>query len=270
MIKSAETDKAKEATQESAASPVYPDLKNKKILITGATRGIGRGIALALAQQKAHCLFNYRGDSTKAMQLKDEIESLGGQATPLPFDLTDTAQMQSVVDAYVKEHGPISGLVNNAGISKDQIVLRIKEEEVSSILDTNLKGTIMMTVALSRNFLKADRVSIVNISSVVGLMRNASQIAYAASKAGIIGFAKSYAKELASRNVRCNTICPGFIETEMTEKLSAEAKGKYLAQIPLQRFGQIVEVANLTCFLLSQASSYITGEIIKVDGGLYI
>lgn len=251
-------------------APTFPDLANKKILVTGALRGIGRGIVKTLAQQKAHCIFNYRGDKSKALQLKEELESLGGKATALNFDLTNTEQMQEAISQFTSTEGPFEGLVNNAGISKDQIVLRIKEEDLSSILDTNLKGTILLTVALSRGFLKAENVSVVNISSVVGLMGNASQIAYSASKAGIIGFCKSYAKELASRNIRCNTICPGFIETDMTAELNDKVKETYLSQIPLKRLGQTSEVANLTCFLLSQASSYITGEIIKIDGGLYI
>ncbi len=249
---------------------IYPDLQDKKILVTGATRGIGRGIILALAEQKAHCIFNYRGKEEQANELKKEIESFGAKATALPFDLKQTKEMQEVVSDFIKNEGPISGLVNNAGISKDQIVLRIKEEDLDEVIDINLKGSILLTVALSRGFLKAENASIVNISSVVGLMGNPSQIAYAASKSGLIGFSKSIAKELASRNVRSNTICPGFIETDMTAQLNDKVKETYLGQIPLQRWGKVSEVAQLTCFLLSQASSYITGETIKIDGGLYI
>jgi 3-oxoacyl-[acyl-carrier protein] reductase len=186
------------------------------------------------------------------------------------FDVTSSEQIKTAIDGFVKENGPISGLVNNAGISKDQIVLRLKEEDISQIIDTNLKGAILVTAALSRSFLKAENVSIVNMSSVVGLMGNASQISYSASKAGLHGFTKSYAKELASRNVRANAICPGFIHTDMTNTLDDKVKEAYLSQIPLNRWGETEDVANLTCFLLSQASSYITGEIIKIDGGLYI
>ncbi len=249
----------------------YSDLKNKTILVTGASRGLGRKIAEALASQGAHVVINYRGDENKAMELKEELLKLGASAvTPLLFDVTNTAQMKEAVEKFVADVGPITGLVNNAGISKDQIVLRLKEEDVEQTINTNLKSAIMLTQILSRSFLKAENVSVVNISSVVGLMGNASQIAYAASKAGMIGFTKSYAKELASRNIRCNAICPGFIATEMTGALEEKAKETYLNSIPLKRFGEGSEVANLVCFLLSGASSYITGETIKIDGGLYI
>lgn len=249
----------------------YSDLKGKNILVTGATRGLGKKIAETLASQGAHVVINFRGEPQKAMELKEELLKLGASAvTALQFDVTNTAQMKEAVEKFVSEVGPITGLVNNAGISKDQIVLRLKEEDVDQTLNTNLKSAIMLTQILSRSFLKAENVSVVNISSVVGLMGNASQIAYAASKAGMIGFTKSYAKELASRNIRCNAICPGFIATEMTGALDEKVKDSYLNSIPLKRFGEGAEVANLVCFLLSGASSYITGETIKIDGGLYI
>lgn len=246
------------------------DLKNKVVLVTGAARGIGKEIALALSAQGAHVVFNYRGDDAKAIALKEELEAKGGKATPLKFDITDYAAMTTAIDEFTKNVAPISGLVNNAGISKDTLLLRLKPEEISSIIDTNLKGAMMLTQALSRNFLKAENVSIVNMSSVVGLMGNVSQAAYAASKAGLIGFSKSVAKELASRNVRSNVICPGFIKTDMTESLSDKVKEEYAKSIPLARMADPAEVADLTCFLLSNASSYITGEVIKIDGGLYI
>jgi 3-oxoacyl-[acyl-carrier protein] reductase len=248
----------------------YSDLKDKVILVTGAARGIGKSIALALAAQGSHIVFNYRGDETKAAALKEEIEKAGGKATGLKFDVTDYEAMTKAIDDFTKNVAPISGLVNNAGISKDTLLLRLKPDEISSIIDTNLKGSMMVTQALSRNFLRAENVSIVSMSSVVGLMGNPSQAAYAASKAGLIGFSKSVAKELASRNVRCNVICPGFIQTEMTEALNEKAKEEYSKVIPLGRFGTSEEVAGLTCFLLSQASSYMTGEVLKIDGGLYI
>jgi 3-oxoacyl-[acyl-carrier protein] reductase len=251
---------------------IYDDLKEKKILITGATRGIGKALALSLATQGAHVVFNYReGKEDAANSLKDELKSAGAaNATALLFDITNTAQMKEALDAFIEEHGAITGLVNNAGISKDQIVLRMKEEDVAQTIDTNLKGAIMLSQVLSRSFLKAENVSVVNISSVVGLMGNPSQIAYSASKAGLIGLTKSYAKELASRNIRCNAICPGFIQTDMTDALNEKAKEAYLSQIPLNRFGDCQEVANLVSFLLSKASAYITGEVIKIDGGIYI
>lgn len=249
----------------------YNDLKGKTVLITGASRGLGKKMAEALAAQGAHVVFNYRGDEQKAMELKEELLKLGASnVSALLFDVTNTAQMKEAVEKFVAENGPITGLVNNAGISKDQIVLRLKEEDVTQTINTNLTSAIMLTQILSRSFLKAENVSVVNISSIVGLMGNPSQIAYAASKAGMIGFTKSYAKELASRNIRCNAICPGFITTDMTHALDDKAKEAYLNSIPLKRMGDAEEVASLVCFLLSKASSYITGETIKIDGGLYI
>ncbi len=249
----------------------YNDLKGKTVLVTGASRGLGKKMAEALAIQGAHVVFNYRGDEAAAMKLKEELETKGAsKATALLFDVTNTAQMKAAVEKFIEENGPITGLVNNAGISKDQIVLRLKEEDVVQTINTNLTSAIMLTQILSRSFLKAENVSVVNVSSIVGLMGNASQIAYSASKAGLIGFTKSYAKELASRNIRCNAICPGFITTDMTHTLDEKVKEAYLNSIPLKRMGDAEEVANLVCFLLSKASSYITGETIKIDGGLYI
>lgn len=248
----------------------YSDLKDKVILVTGAARGIGKSISLALASQGAHVVFNYRGDDAKASALKDELQAAGGKATALKFDVTDYEAMTKAIDDFTKNVAPISGLVNNAGISKDTLLLRLKPDEISSIIDTNLKGAMMVTQALSRNFLKAENVSIVHMGSIVGVMGNISQAAYAASKAGMIGFSKSVAKELASRNVRSNVICPGFIQTEMTDALNEKAKEEYSKSIPLGRFGTTEEVSNLTCFLLSGASGYMTGEVIKIDGGLYI
>lgn len=250
----------------------YPDLENKRVLVTGATRGIGREIAFALAAQKACVIFNFReGKEEIASEMEKELKAAGASnAQGVCFDVTNFEQIKTSLDQCVKEHGAIEGLVNNAGISRDQLVLRMKEADVSATLDTNLKGSIMVAQALSRNFLKAQNPSVVNISSVVGLMGNAGQIAYAASKAGMLGLTKSMAKELAAKNVRCNAVCPGFIETDMTDALKEETKDSYLSGIPMKRFGSTEEVSNLVNFLLSRASSYITGEIIKIDGGLYI
>ena len=249
----------------------YNDLKGKTVLITGASRGLGKKMAEALATQGAHVVFNYRNDEALAMKLKEELMVLGASnVTALLFDVTNTAQMKEAVEKFVETNGPITGLVNNAGISKDQIILRLKEEDVVNTINTNLTSAIMLTQILSRSFLKAENVSVVNISSIVGLMGNPSQIAYSASKAGMIGFTKSYAKELASRNIRCNAICPGFITTDMTHALDEKVKEAYMTSIPLKRMGEAEEVASLVCFLLSKASSYITGVAIKIDGGLYI
>lgn len=249
----------------------YPDLAQKIVLITGGNRGIGKAIAVALAKQGAHIVFNYRGDKTQAKQLQEELLAMGAsQAHALEFDVTDTTKMQQELNDFIKEHGNISGLVNNAGISKDQLMMRTRAEDIDSVLEVNLKSVMNLTNHLGRNFLKAHNVSIVNMSSIVGLMGNSSQSTYSASKAGLIGYTKSVAKELASRKIRCNAICPGFIETQMTQELAPTARESYLRSIPMQSFGQAQDVANLVLFLLSQASSYITGEVIKVDGGLYI
>jgi 3-oxoacyl-[acyl-carrier protein] reductase len=249
---------------------IYPDLKDKAVLVTGATRGIGREIAKALAAQGAFVLFNYRGEEAKAEALCKELMDLGGKAKGLHFDVTDTVEMTKQIEAVQKEGISISGLVNNAGVSKDQLMLRLKEDDLDQTLNINLKSAIMLSQVLTKNFLRTKDVSIVNMSSVVGLMGNASQVAYAASKAGLIGFTKSYAKEMASRQVRCNAVCPGFIETDMTSALGDQVKETYMNQIPLKRMGKAEDVAGLVLFLLSQTSSYITGEVIKVDGGLYI
>lgn len=248
----------------------YPDLEGKTILVTGASRGIGKTITTTLASQGAHVVFNYRGDIERAKQLQGEIEGFGGRATPIMFDVSNSQEIKAAIDAFTNTHGPITGLVNNAGIAKDQLLMRMKEEDLDATINTNLKGAILVAQALSRSFLKSENVSVVNVSSVVGLMGNASQIAYASSKAGMLGFTKSYAKEFAAKNIRCNAICPGFIETDMTSSLSDAVKENYLNGIPLKRMGNAIEVANLVSFLLSKASSYITGEVIKIDGGLYI
>ncbi len=248
----------------------FKDLENKPILVTGANRGIGRAIALTLAKQHAHVICHFRPEREGFETLKQEIEANGGKASVVYFSLNNSAEIKSALDAYISANGPICGLVNNAGIAKDQLAMRTKIEDLDSIIDTNLKGTMMVTASLARNFMKAPNASIVNISSIVGLMGNSGQMAYAASKAGMIGFSKSIAKELSPRNIRSNVICPGFIETDMTADLNDEVKESYMSNIPLKRWGQADEVAELAAFLLSNSSSYITGEVIKIDGGLYI
>ena len=249
----------------------YSDLKGKIVLITGATRGIGKTIAESLAAQGTHVCFNFReGKEAAAEELRTSLLEKGATAaTPLMFDITNTEQIKTALDQFTSEHGQITGLVNNAGIARDQLMLRLKEEDLDATLNTNLRGTIMLTQLLTRSFIKAENVSIINMSSIVGLMGNASQVAYAASKAGLIGFTKSYAKELASKNIRCNAICPGFIKTDMTDALSEKVRDAYLSGIPMGRFGEAEEVAQIVNFLLSSASSYFTGEVFKIDGGLY-
>lgn len=249
----------------------FEDLKEERVLVTGASRGIGKAIAMALAANGAHVVFNYRGDEAKANTLKEELQSAGAsKVTAIKFDVTDFESMKEGIDNFVKAEGAISKLVNNAGISKDQLAMRVKPDDIEEILNTNLKSAMVLTNHMSRQFLKAKNVSIVNMSSVVGLMGNTAQTVYAASKAGLIGYTKSFAKELGSRNMRCNAICPGFIATEMTENLAEKAREEYKKAIPMGDYGTANDVANLTLFLLSNSSKYITGEVIKVDGGLYI
>ena len=249
----------------------FSDLKDKVILITGASRGIGKEIARQLAHQKCHLVLNYRSNLEAMESFKNDLLELGASNVDLlNFDLSDLETAKNKINDYCKNNKPIEGLVNNAGISKDSLILRNKIEDTKSILDINLTAPIALMSILSRYFLKVDHPSVVNVSSVVGLMGNPSQTNYSASKAGLIGATKSFAKELASKNVRCNAICPGFIETEMTDTLSNEAKSKYHESIPLGRFGKASEVAELVSFLLSRSSSYITGETFKIDGGLYI
>ena len=249
----------------------FSDLENKVILVTGASRGIGKEIAKHLATQKSHLVLNYRSNPDSMELLKKELIDLGASAVDLlNFDLIDLEKAKEVINDFCKNQKPIEGLVNNAGISKDSLILRNKVEDTKNILDINLTAPIALMSILSRYFLKVEAPSVVNVSSVVGLMGNPSQTNYAASKAGLIGATKSFAKELASKNVRCNAICPGFISTEMTDALSDEAKAKYHESIPLGRFGKSSEVAELVSFLLSRSSAYITGETFKIDGGLYI
>ncbi len=249
----------------------YNDLKNKKVLVTGALKGIGRSIALALAKNNCHVIINFRSREEEAIALCDELKNAGASAAhALCFDISDFETAKTKLTEFSKEHGPIEGLVNNAGISKDSLLLRLKPEDINSMIDINLKGPIFTTQILSRGFLKAENASIVNISSIVGLMGNPGQVAYSSSKAGLLGLTKSTAKELGSKNIRCNAICPGYIETEMTQTLEEGTRENYMDAISLGRFGSTDDVSNLTLFLLSQASSYITGEVIKIDGGLYI
>ena len=248
---------------------LFNDLKEKTILVTGATRGIGRAIVQSLASQGAGIAFSFREGSEEASQslARELIKKGASKAVPLMFDVTNSEQMKHGIDNFLKTEGPVHGLVNNAGMAQDQLILRLKENDIDKMLNTNLKSAMLLAQMLSRNFLKLKESSVVNISSVIGLMGNPGQVAYAASKAGLIGFTKSLAREMGTKNLRCNAICPGFILTDMTEKLDRET---YLEQIPLRKMGRPEDVAQLSCFLLSSASSYITGEIIKIDGGLYI
>lgn len=248
-------------------------LENKIAVVTGAARGIGEAIALKLAEHGAHIAFSYVSDSSadKAAALVTKLESLGVKAKAYQSNAGDFAQSEQFVNDVVKEFGSIDVCVNNAGISKDNLLLRMTPEQWDDVMNINLKSVFNMTKQVIRPMMKAKKGSIINMSSIIGIRGNAGQSSYAASKAGIIGFTKSIALELGSRNVRVNAIAPGFIETDMTHYLQeGEASKAFLAKIPLGRFGTAEEVGNTTLFLASDMSSYITGQVISTCGGLNI
>lgn len=247
-------------------------LENKVAIVTGAARGIGEAIALKLADQGAHIAFTYVSDSSaeKAMALQQKIEGMGGKAKAYQSNAGDFAASEAFVNDVVKEFGTVDICVNNAGISKDNLLLRMSSEQWDEVMATNLKSVFNITKQVIRPMMKAKKGSIINMSSIVGMRGNAGQSSYAASKAGIIGFTKSIAAELGSRNVRCNAIAPGFIETDMTQYLKDDAGKSLLEKIPLGRFGSAEEVASVAVFLASDLSSYITGQVISTCGGLNI
>jgi 3-oxoacyl-[acyl-carrier protein] reductase len=249
-------------------------LENKVAIVTGAARGIGEAIALKLAEHGAHIAFTYVSDSSaeKAQALKQKIEGLGVKAAAYQSNAGDFAAGESFVNNVMKDFGTVDVCVNNAGISKDNLLLRMTPEQWDDVMTTNLKSVFNITKQVIRPMMKAKKGSIINMSSIIGIRGNAGQSSYAASKAGIIGFTKSIAAELGSRNVRCNAIAPGFIETDMTHYLKGneDASKAFLEKIPLGRFGSGEEVANTTLFLASDMSSYITGQVISTCGGLNI
>ena len=248
-------------------------LENKVAIVTGAARGIGEGIALKFAEQGAHVAFTYVSESSakKAKALEEKLSGLGVRAKAYRSNAGNFADCEALVSDVVKEFGTVDICVNNAGISKDNLLLRMTPEQWDDVMNTNLKSVFNMTKQVIRPMMKAKGGSIINMSSVIGLMGNAGQGSYAASKAGILGFTKSVAKELGSRNVRCNAIAPGFVETDMTGYLKeGEQADKYKAGIPLGRFGSTEDIANVTLFLASDLSSYVTGQVLSVDGGLYM
>ena len=248
-------------------------LENKVVIVTGAARGIGEGIALKLAEHGANIALTYVSESSadKAKAVEEKLVSLGVKAKAYRSNAGEFAECESLVTDVVKEFGKIDVCVNNAGISKDNLLLRMTPESWDDVMNINLKSVFNMTKHVIRHMMKAKSGSIINMSSVIGLMGNAGQGSYAASKAGIIGFTKSVAKELGSRNVRCNAIAPGFVETDMTSYLKeGEQADKYKAGIPLGRFGSAEDIANVTLFLASDMSAYVTGQVISVDGGLYM
>jgi 3-oxoacyl-[acyl-carrier protein] reductase len=248
-------------------------LEGKVAIVTGAARGIGEGVALKLAEHGAHIAFTYvsEGSAEKANALQEKLSAMGVKAKAWRSNAADFAQCESFVNEVVKEFGSVDICVNNAGISKDNLLLRMTQDQWEDVIKTNLNSVFYMTKQVIRPMMKAKSGSIINMSSVIGLMGNAGQGSYAASKAGVIGFTKSVAKELGSRNVRCNAIAPGFVETDMTSYLKeGEQADKYKAGIPLGKFGTAEDIANVTLFLASDMSSYVTGQVISVDGGLYM
>jgi len=243
-------------------------LKEKTAIITGASRGIGRGIALVFARQGANIAFTYSSSVDSAKELENELNSIGIKAKGYQSNAASFTASQQLADAVLEEFGSIDILVNNAGITKDNLLMRMGEEDFDSVIEVNLKSVFNMTKAVQRTMLKQRKGSIINMSSVVGVKGNAGQTNYAASKAGIIGFSKSVALELGSRNIRSNVIAPGFIETEMTAKLDEEKVAEWRSAIPLKRGGNPEDIANACVFLASDLSAYITGQTLNVDGGM--
>jgi 3-oxoacyl-[acyl-carrier protein] reductase len=248
-------------------------LDGKTAIVTGAARGIGEGIALAFAAAGAHVAFTYVSNSSadKAAALEEKLKAMGVKAKAYQSNAGDYAACEVLVNEVTKEFGNIDICVNNAGISKDNLLLRMTPDQWDDVMAINLRSVFNMTKQVIRPMMKARSGSIINMSSIIGLSGNAGQSSYAASKAGVIGFTQSVAKELGSRNVRCNAIAPGFVETDMTSYLQeGEQAEKYKAGIPLGRFGTAADIANATLFLASDMSRYITGQVISVCGGLHI
>ena len=243
-------------------------VKGKNILITGASRGIGKGIAQTFAQHGANVAFTYSSSAGPAEELEQELTALGVKAKAYQSNAANFESAQQLASDVLEEFGSIDVLINNAGITKDNLLMRISEEDFDKVIEVNLKSVFNMTKAVQRTMLKQRHGSLIHMSSVVGVKGNAGQSNYAASKSGIIGFSKSIALELGSRNIRCNVIAPGFIKTEMTDKLSESVIESWNNNIPLKRPGETYDVANLCLFLASDLSSYITGQVINVDGGL--
>ena len=240
----------------------------KTALITGATRGIGKQIAITLAQAGYDIAINYRKENEDLKNTKQEIEQTGAKCLTLQGDVSNYEDCEKIAKEIIEEYGKIDVLVNNAGITKDTLLMRMKKEDFEDVINVNLVGTYNMTKNIIPYMMKNRTGRIINISSVVGISGNAGQANYAASKAGIIGFTKSLAKEVGSRNILVNSIAPGFIETAMTDVLKEEIKEEIAKTIPLKRMGQAQDVANVVKFLASEESSYITGQVIHVDGGM--
>ncbi len=245
------------------------DLTGRSAIVTGGTRGIGKAIVLALAERGASVAFNYSRSADEAEKLLGELGALGIKAFASPCDVANTEAAADFVKQVVVEFGSLDFLVNNAGITRDQLIMRMKEEDWDAVIDTNLKGAWNFSKAAARPIMKSEQGgSILNIASISGVVGMLGQSNYSASKAGMIGLTKSLAKELASRNITVNALALGLVETEMASEMNAEYREKILAQIPLGRLGNVQEVAEIACFLLSNSARYITGQVIQPDGGL--
>lgn len=245
-------------------------LEGKIALVTGASKGIGEAIAKKLASQGAFVIVNYNGSKERAEALVAQIREQGADAAPYQCDVADFQAVEAMVKELISAYGRIDILVNNAGITRDNLIMKMSEEDFDAVLATNLKGAFNTIRHLARQMVKQRSGKIINISSVSGVLGNAGQANYAASKAGVIGLTKSMARELASRGINVNAIAPGFVETEMTQALSETVREGATAQIPLRRFGTPREIADVAAFLASDEASYITGQIIHVDGGMAI
>ena len=243
-------------------------LEGKIALVTGASRGIGRQIAKTLAAKGAFVIVNYNGSAAKAEEVVKEIQAAGGNGQAVQCNVSDFESCKEMLDAVVKEHGRLDILVNNAGITRDNLLMKMSEEDFDAVIQTNLKGVFNCTRHIARQMLKQKSGRIINISSVSGVLGNAGQANYAASKAGVIGLTKTAAREVASRGITVNAVAPGFIETDMTEVLPEKIKEASAAQIPLGKFGKAEDVANAVAFLASEDAGYITGQVLHVDGGM--
>lgn len=243
-------------------------LTDKIAVVTGASRGIGREVAKTLAAKGATVIVNYNGSAAKAEEVVNEIKAAGGKAEAVQCNVAEFEKAAELMAYVVKQYGRVDILVNNAGITRDNLLMKMSEEDFDAVINTNLKGAFNCIKHISRHMLKQRSGRIINMASVVGVMGNAGQANYAASKAGLIGMTKSVARELASRGITCNAVAPGFIVTEMTDVLSDAVKEAMTAQIPLKRFGATQDIANAVAFLASEEAAYITGQVLCVDGGM--